>query len=330
MRRTLINLMLGLAMAGSTSVGLADGTPIKVFIFAGQSNMTGEFGMDQLNFMGYDLALPQADIPGDYWLSGTTRPGGWAPLEPHDEVTNTSYGSELSLMRLVKDGDPGTEYASLKLSRGGANLADRWAPHNNDIYPQVRDYGLDAIQRLTDDGYEPEVVGLIWIHGDGDLFVQSHSETYAANLTELVDTFRTDFSAPDMMAIVSQLHIDQRNGNALVPIQRQQKIDFVNSDSNAVLIDNDDLVFRDFFVHLDGTSRLTLGQRMADAYLETIAPPPCDADLTGDGVLDNGDLGAFVGVFLVRDPSADITGDGIIDNGDIIAFVALYLAGCPS
>jgi len=242
-------------------------------------------------------------------------------------LTNTSYGSELSFMRLVKDADSGTEYASLKLSRGGANLADRWAPHNNDIYPLARDYGLDAISRLIGMGYEPEVVGLIWIHGDGDLFVQAHAESYAANLAELVAAFRADFNAPGMMAIVSQIHIDQRNGNSLVPIERQQKIDFVNSDSNAVLINNDDLTFRDFFVHLNGTSRLILGQRMADAYLASL-PPPCDADLTGDGVLDNGDLIAFVGLFLAMDPSVDLNADGVIDNGDIIAFVTLFLAGC--
>jgi len=327
MKRTLTRFVLGLAWASATSVGLASGTPIKVFIFAGQSNMTGEFGMDELNFLTYDLSLPQADIPGDYWLSGATRPGGWGPLEPHDEVTNTSYGSELAFMRLVKDGDPGTEYASLKLSRGGANLADRWAPHNNDIYPLARDYGLDAIGRLTGMGYEPEVVGLIWIHGDGDLFVSSHSDTYDVSLEELVDQFRIDFAAPDMMALVSQTHVDQRNGNSLVPLQRQRKIDYDTAEPNSVLIDIDDLVYRDFFVHYDGTSRHILGQRMADAYLATLTPP-CAADLNGDGVLDNGDLIAFVALFLAQDPSIELNGDGIIDNGDILAFVTLYLAGC--
>ena len=54
----------------------------------------------------------------------------------------------------------------------------------------------------------------------------------------------------------------------------------------------------------------------------------CAADLTGDGVLDNGDIGAFVSLFLSGDPAADFTGDGILDNGDIGAFVAAFLAGC--
>jgi len=60
----------------------------------------------------------------------------------------------------------------------------------------------------------------------------------------------------------------------------------------------------------------------------TACSAPCDADLNGDGVLDNGDIGAFVTIFLAGDTAADFTGDGILDNGDIGAFVTAYLAGC--
>ena len=54
----------------------------------------------------------------------------------------------------------------------------------------------------------------------------------------------------------------------------------------------------------------------------------CPADLNGDGILDNGDIGVFVALFLAGDLAADMNGDGILDNGDIGAFVAAFLAGC--
>lgn len=57
--------------------------------------------------------------------------------------------------------------------------------------------------------------------------------------------------------------------------------------------------------------------------------PPCPADINGDGVLDNGDIGAFITLFLLGDPAADLNGDGVIDNGDIGSFVTLFLSGCP-
>ena len=63
-------------------------------------------------------------------------------------------------------------------------------------------------------------------------------------------------------------------------------------------------------------------------YTANVIDDVCVADLTGDGVVDNGDIGAFVTLFLAGDPAADFTGDGIIDNGDIGAFVAAFLAGC--
>ncbi|MFT5425015.1 MAG: hypothetical protein ACI89L_002820, partial [Phycisphaerales bacterium] len=61
----------------------------------------------------------------------------------------------------------------------------------------------------------------------------------------------------------------------------------------------------------------------------THAPPPCQADINGDGVIDNGDIGVFITLFLAQDPAVDFTGDGIVDNGDIGAFIAAFLAGCP-
>ena len=57
-------------------------------------------------------------------------------------------------------------------------------------------------------------------------------------------------------------------------------------------------------------------------------PTECAADLNGDGILDNGDISSFVGLFLSLDLAADFNGDGILDNGDIGAFVQAFLAAC--
>ncbi|MFG0305433.1 MAG: GC-type dockerin domain-anchored protein [Phycisphaerales bacterium JB040] len=56
--------------------------------------------------------------------------------------------------------------------------------------------------------------------------------------------------------------------------------------------------------------------------------PDCQPDVNGDGILDNGDLGDFITLFLSGDLAADFTGDGILDNGDIGAFIVAFLAGC--
>ncbi|MFG0305960.1 MAG: GC-type dockerin domain-anchored protein [Phycisphaerales bacterium JB040] len=53
---------------------------------------------------------------------------------------------------------------------------------------------------------------------------------------------------------------------------------------------------------------------------------PC-ADMNLDGVVDSGDIAAFLDRFLASEPSADVNQDGVVDLGDITAFVGLFLSG---
>jgi|GEM_PF-3454815 len=65
-----------------------------------------------------------------------------------------------------------------------------------------------------------------------------------------------------------------------------------------------------------------------DNFEAELFSPPCTLDLTGDGVLDLGDVQAFVSLFLSADLAADFNPDGVLDNADIQTFVSAYLAGC--
>jgi len=77
-----------------------------------------------------------------------------------------------------------------------------------------------------------------------------------------------------------------------------------------------------------GGPALCLFNSLDGSLIPGPCPQPCPADVNGDGILDNGDIGAFVSAFLASDPIADFNGDGILDNGDIGAFVAAFLQGC--
>jgi len=58
-------------------------------------------------------------------------------------------------------------------------------------------------------------------------------------------------------------------------------------------------------------------------------PPPCPADLTGDGELDFFDVSAFLSAFTNQDPAADFLNDGLFDFFDVSAFLSAFSAGCP-
>ncbi len=61
----------------------------------------------------------------------------------------------------------------------------------------------------------------------------------------------------------------------------------------------------------------------------TECSPDCPADLTGDGILELGDLTVFVIAFSSQDLAADLNADGLLDLGDIQIFVQAYVDGCP-
>ena len=55
----------------------------------------------------------------------------------------------------------------------------------------------------------------------------------------------------------------------------------------------------------------------------------CQADLTGDGILDFFDVSEFLDLFAQGDPRADFTGDGTFDFFDVSDFLDAFAAGCP-
>lgn len=55
----------------------------------------------------------------------------------------------------------------------------------------------------------------------------------------------------------------------------------------------------------------------------------CEADLTGDGVLNFFDVSAFLAAYGDQDPVADFSGDGLFNFFDVSSFLAAFSTGCP-
>jgi hypothetical protein len=324
---------VGLAALAGTVPALAE--DVAVFLFCGQSNMVGFLGEDQLVFDDFDYAQPQDAIWEEYEIERVDRPGGWGPLAPHGgAVPMTSYGSELSFGRLVDLSGAHERVAILKVAVGGTSLGGWWVPSNNALYPEMLAKAVESLGALAAAGHTVRVEGFGWVQGYSDNWDDTWAANYQLNLDELVTRARQDltaagFDALDMHALVTQSPIEWAQSgipvNNLTAI-RAGKAAWVAADGNATLIDTDGLAFRDAFIHWDGTSRLEIGRRMARAWIARVLP--CIADLTGDGMVDSGDLGEFVTRFVASDARADLTGDGQVDSGDLAAFITAFLAGC--
>jgi|GEM_PF-3335922 len=75
-------------------------------------------------------------------------------------------------------------------------------------------------------------------------------------------------------------------------------------------------------------ARLRFDDEQAIVRIGTETGAVCLPDVNADGVLDQGDIQAFVELFLFGDPASDMNSDGVLDQGDIQAFVGAFIAGC--
>jgi hypothetical protein len=68
-----------------------------------------------------------------------------------------------------------------------------------------------------------------------------------------------------------------------------------------------------------------------EGWVVELVEGPCnDADLAPlFGVLDLGDINAFVTAFVAQVPPADLNGDTIFDLRDITLFIDAFVGGCP-
>ncbi|MEL6328033.1 MAG: peroxidase family protein [Planctomycetota bacterium] len=69
-----------------------------------------------------------------------------------------------------------------------------------------------------------------------------------------------------------------------------------------------------------------IGREIQDEVF--VQADPCFVDLTGDGLVSQADIDAFVDAYFAKDELADFNRNGVRSYTDVVLFVQLYLAGC--
>jgi len=232
------------ALHGLCSATLGD--DFKVFLMAGQSNMTGTAFAENLPA---DWKEPQDDVwiwldrnvdgDGDWQ---TLKPGhGWGTHAPRpDEPDELSLrdgklviGPELSLGRALADAYPNHRIALIKHGDGGRNLASDFHPENlgppdsdKHMWSGLLQKTSSAFEALADEGHAYEVEGFFFSLGGGDsrnlaipfsedpeeiaageAAALARGEAYGENLTTLIAAVRNEFS--DSLPFVMPLMIPE-------------------------------------------------------------------------------------------------------------------------
>lgn len=185
-----------------------DSQTVRVFIFAGQSNMVGSDSKttDIHRFPPFvGCELPQPDVRFSYCIGreNKTQSDGWVPLQS----VNNVVGPELSFAREVtKHLD--APIAIIKVAAGGTHLGGDWNPDEPSgfkMYPLALQRIRDALADLESQGVPYRIEGVMWHQGENDMFNPEYMSNYGANLKNFLASLRRDLDSPQLRFYIGEL-----------------------------------------------------------------------------------------------------------------------------
>ncbi len=272
-----------------------DAGPIKVFIFAGQSNMVGaDAHADRIDdyplFKG--AGAPQKDILFSCLPEkDPTGPVTWGPLQPRD-----SFGPEITFARLLKAHDP-SRVAIIKSAIGGTTVAIDWNPEapekGQKLYPRTLKLIRDSLHELENRGLRYTLEGVMWHQGENDMLDPKLNTHYAEGLTRLIATLRKDLQAPELKWFIGEVSekgiwgMDNRQNLAVL---RSRQDEVMKADPLLHWVPASHLAFEVMgsgqpHYHFGTQGQLQLGEAFAAAYLKAMGKPlPAPARAFKDGL----------------------------------------------
>lgn len=164
--------------------------PLKVYIFAGQSNMVGKRSLV--------LELPAELQSAQKNLIYSRK--GWRPLDPAT-VQKRGFGPEIVFAH-EKSKELNEPIGIIKFSKGGTSLAEDWAlDREESLY-----HKLLTLVRSAQQSREIEICGMFWMQGEADAKDAGMAENYAGNLQQFITKARADLMTPQMPFICGRIN----------------------------------------------------------------------------------------------------------------------------
>lgn len=255
--------------------------PVRVFIFAGQSNMEGADSKvaDIRRFPPFiGLEKPQPDVRFTYCIGreNKQRSEGWEPLQP----VNNWVGPELSFARDVT-AVIDAPIAIIKVAAGGTHLGGDWNPDEPQgfkMYPLLLETVRSSLKVLDDEGVAYRLEGFMWHQGENDMFNEEYLAHYGDNLENFIARCRADLNTPNLKFYIGELctktiwGMDLRPRMDAISLGQQQavsnaaNVEFVRTSHVGVEIGNP----VGLHYHYGTLGQLEHGVNYAMAYLRTI------------------------------------------------------------
>ncbi len=261
-----------------------DSDTLRVFIFAGQSNMVGSDSkvQDISRFPPFaGLEKPQTAVKFSYCIGreNKMKSDGWVDLQP----VNGVVGPELSFARKVSS-EINAPIAIIKCAAGGTHLGGDWNPDQPsgfEMYPLTLEWVRTALAELDKQKIKYRIEGFIWHQGENDMFNEEYMSNYGANLKNFLARWRRDLRTPNLPFYIGELCTKTIWGMDLRPrmyaiSQGQRSV--TSADPLAQYIPTSHIGVEigagvGLHYHYGTLGQLEHGMNYAAAYLKTIGKP---------------------------------------------------------
>ena len=281
-------LFLGTIVQPLAADNRQDNKTLRVFIFAGQSNMVGSDSKvkDIRRFPPFaGLEESQFDVKFSYSIGRENKmeSNGWVDLQP----VNNVVGPELSFARKVSAAID-APIAVIKCAAGGTHLGGDWNPEQPlgfKMYPLALQLIQDSLAKLDQQKIKYRIEGFMWHQGENDMFNAEYMASYGNNLKKFLARWRKDLKTPDLRFYIGELCTKTIWGMDLRPrmyaISQGQKA-VTAADPLAQYIPTSHVGVEigggvGLHYHYGTLGQLEHGDNYATAYLKTIGKQPAVA-----------------------------------------------------
>lgn len=224
--------------------------PIRVYVFAGQSNMVGK------DTLASDLLriAPAAMVPSrsvQFWGPISDYPTSWGPLRAPTEIvqprTHQGFGPEIGAGPMLAHLHADSTIAIVKFAASGTSLYRDWNPGRpDDLYAQMIERVRSAIANLrsTRASAPVRLAGFFWMQGEADSEHLKSARTYAANLEAFVASVRKDLRAPRLPFVFGRIADLRRESTVHFQysnVVRAAQSEVANRTPNAYMVSTDAL-----------------------------------------------------------------------------------------
>lgn len=199
------------------------GKRVKVFLFAGQSNMEGRANGGELTKQDRERLNK---VQNRVQLAFNHEP--IHPLDvvsPSDEIReiykrDRIFGPELFFGMTLAEALPKEKFLFIKRTEGATSLYGCWNPdwsgdkassmgeaNKSKLYGDFIDYVRSVLNRYTPDDYE--ICAMFWVQGEGDGKVPPAAVAYGTTLRKLIERVRKDIGRDNLPFILLEVGSDK-------------------------------------------------------------------------------------------------------------------------